>query len=53
MANTISAIIRTLNTITVSGEDNLDKLLACIRALKQIGEQIGKEEQHGENDGEL
>ena len=51
--DTLNAIIRTLNGISVSGEDNLDKLLACIRALRQIQEQIGKEDKHGENDGKL
>lgn len=34
--NEINAIIKTLNTITVSGEDNLSKLLGCIIALKSI-----------------
>lgn len=37
---TISAVINTLNQITVSGEGNLDKLLGCIMALKQVKEQL-------------
>ena len=52
----VSTILYTLNSITVSGEENLDKLLACIRVMKEIERQLnasGKEEEHGENDSEL
>ena len=53
MTEMIGAVLRTLNSVTVSGEDNLDKMLACIRALKQLEEQIGKEGEHGEDDDAL
>ena len=56
MNDRLAAVIRTLNIITVSGKDNLDHLLGCIRVLEEIQQQMtesGKEEQHGENDSEL
>lgn len=32
----LQQVIYTLNTIPVSGKDNLDKLLGCINALESI-----------------
>lgn len=36
MEETIRAVIRTLNTITVSGADNMNKILGCIQALQEL-----------------
>lgn len=35
-ATTIQAIINTLNTIPVSGAENLDRMLGCIRTLEKM-----------------
>ena len=36
MNEKIIAVLNTLNTISVSGEQNLDKLLGCIQTLKAV-----------------
>lgn len=41
---TISAVINTLNQITVNGESNMDKLLGCILALKKVNEHLNEPE---------
>lgn len=41
----IAAVLNTLGKIEVRGEDNLDMMLGCIRALKSI------KAEGGENDG--
>lgn len=33
--HTMAALLATLNSITVQGEDNLNKLLACIQTVKK------------------
>lgn len=46
--NILPAVIKTLETISVSGKDNLGKLLGCISALESLlVEPAEKEEQHG------
>lgn len=46
--NILPAVIKTLETISVSGKDNLGKLLGCISALESLFvESAEKEEQHG------
>jgi len=48
---TIVAVRNTLDKITVSGEENLDKMLGCIQALNAL---INKheEEQHADDNAE-
>lgn len=41
--NILTLVTSTLNQIEVKGEDNLDMMLGCIRALKNIIESIDKE----------
>lgn len=41
----LAAVLNTLDKIEVRGEDNLDMMLGCIRALKSI------KTEGGENDG--
>lgn len=41
--------IRTLNAVTVSGKDNLNHQLGVILTLEQIVDQLGKEEDHGQD----
>ena len=36
MEDTIQKVINTLNTITVNGKQNLDRLLGCIMALERV-----------------
>lgn len=38
--------INTLNTVAVSGKDNLNHQLGVILTLEQIVDQLGKEEDH-------
>ena len=33
---TLKAVIRTLDTVTVSGAENMDRLLGCMRALHGV-----------------
>jgi len=49
--STLVAIKSTLNSIQVSGEENLDKMLGCIQALNAL---INKheEEQHADDNAE-
>ena len=47
MKDKIIAVLNTLNTIDVHGEQNLDKLLGCIQTLRSI---LASEEQE-ENNG--
>lgn len=39
----------TLNAIEVKGEQNLNRLLGCILAVKQAKQSLGNEETEGEN----
>ena len=34
--HTMAALLATLNGITVQGEENLNKLLACIQTVKKV-----------------
>jgi len=43
----IIAVINTLNTIEVKGEQNLDKLLGCIQTLKAVATPKEQEEDNG------
>ena len=36
MKQTLIAVIRTLNAVTVSGADNMNRLLGCIQALESL-----------------
>ena len=45
--NIIPAVIKTLETISVSGKENMSKLLGCIQALESLLAEPEKEEQHG------
>ena len=46
--NILPAVIKTLETIGVSGKDNLGKLLGCISALESLlVEPENKEERNG------
>lgn len=50
--NIIAAVVKTLGSISVSGKDNMSKLLGCIQALETMLAQppeasTDKEEQHG------
>ncbi len=42
MYNTLKSIRATLETISVSGKDNLDKLLGCILTVEKICNEIEK-----------
>lgn len=44
MKETLIAVIGTLNKISVSGEDDLDRLLGCIQTLKNEVRRIVAEE---------
>lgn len=46
----IDAVLRSLNTISVSGIENMEKILGCVGALTQLREQIMKD---GEENGTL
>lgn len=52
MKQTLYNIKATLNTVTVSGEANLDKLLGCIQAITGLIVQLEKEEQHADDHAE-
>lgn len=47
----LSAVKATLNTISVAGVDNMDKLVGCAHAIdtviKQLSNQINKEAENG------
>lgn len=45
--NYIAAVIHTMDKITVSGEDNLDMMLGCIRTLRKV---LAEEENNGKSD---
>lgn len=49
MYNALKSIKATLETITVSGKDNLDKLLGCILTIEKICNEM--EKAVAENDG--
>ncbi len=40
MNDIISLVISTLNTVEVKGEDNMDKLVGCIRALRTVAKAL-------------
>ena len=42
---TVQAVIRTLDSLTVTGRDNMSKLLGCIGALEELLET--EEAEHG------
>lgn len=42
MLKIINSVIYTLGKITVSGKENLDKLLACIRTLESLRDELLK-----------
>ena len=44
--STLYALKKTLNKITVSGEDNLSMLLACINTVEQMIEEERQNESH-------
>lgn len=46
----IDAVLRSLNTLNVSGVDNMEKILGCVGALTQLKEQLKKD---GEDDDAL
>ena len=46
----LAAVVRTLNSITVNGRNNLDMLLACIMMIEQL---INEEERRDPEDGVL
>ena len=45
MKDTLIAIIRTLNSISVSGAENMNRLLGCIQALEGIVAELSKPEE--------
>lgn len=48
--NNIIAVASTLNTITVQGRDNLDRLLGCIQMLeKMVADMDAAEEEEQDN----
>lgn len=52
LANKIQAVINTLNSVTVNGFDNMDRMVGCMKVLADIRDAINKvNEQKGENDG--
>lgn len=46
--NIIKSIVTTLETVSVSGKDNLSKLLGCISALESL---LRKQPEQEERDG--
>ena len=49
---TLQAMYTTLNSVTVQGEENLDKLLACLQTIKQELKDIAAAEQQPEQQTE-
>lgn len=44
---TLNAVIRTLDTVTVSGAQNMDKMLGCMQVLKTMTEEPAQAEGAG------
>lgn len=51
MLNLLKGTVNTLNGIEVKGEENLDRLLGCIRALKTVITTMETKSKDGESDG--
>lgn len=50
---TAKALYVTLNKVSVTGQENLRNLLACINSVAQEMEELAKEEkEHGNNDND-
>lgn len=50
MADKIQAVINTLDIVTVSGFDNMDRIVGCMKVLADIREQLrAAEEVHNGN----
>lgn len=45
MKDTLIAIIRTLNGISVCGSENLNRLLGCIQTLERVVAEMSKPEE--------
>lgn len=52
MYNALKAVIATLETIHVSGKNNLDKLLGCILTVEKICNEMEKVVAEGDSNGE-
>ena len=51
LANRIQAVINTLDSVTVCGFDNLDRMLGCMKVLAEIRDTI-KQMPEEDNDGD-
>ena len=47
---TMRALLATLNSVTVQGEENLNKLLACIQTVKKALAETQKEAHNAHHD---
>jgi hypothetical protein len=53
LANKIQAVINTLDSVTVNGFDNMDRMVGCMKVLADVREQLkAAEVQDGNADAE-
>jgi len=48
LANKIQAVINTMNSVTVNGFDNMDKMVGCMKVLADVRDAINRIPEHKE-----